>query len=102
MPWEPAGHRILVKADDPPEKIGSLYVPNWVKENRIIENIKGTVVAVGMNAWKAFDEGEPWALVGDRVCFAKYGGFVIEDEKTGENFRLLNDEDVVAIWRSEQ
>ena len=99
--WEPAGHRVLVRPDDPPEKIGSLFVPNWVKDNRATENIKGTILKVGMTAWKAFDEGLPWAKVGDRVAFAKYGGFILEDENTKEKFRLLNDEDIVAIWREE-
>ena len=101
MPWEPAGHRILVRPDEPPDKIGSFYVPSWVKDNRAIENIIGTVVAVGMTSWKAFDEGKPWAKVGDRVAFAKYGGFILEDEKTLEKVRVLNDEDIVAIWREE-
>jgi co-chaperonin GroES (HSP10) len=54
-----------------------------------------------MTSWKAFDEGKPWAKVGDRVAFAKYGGFILEDEKTLEKVRVLNDEDVVAIWREE-
>ena len=51
------------------------------------------------NAWKAFDGGEPWAKVGDRVAFAKYGGFKIEDPDTKEVYRLLNDEDITAIIR---
>ena len=99
--WEPAGHRILVKPDDPPEKIGQLYVPNSVKASRAVENVKGVIVKIGMTAWKAFDQGEPWAKVGDRIAFAKYGGFILEDEKTNEQFRCLNDEDVIAIWREE-
>jgi co-chaperonin GroES (HSP10) len=99
--WEPAGFRILVKPDDPPDKIGSLYVPMSVKESRAVENVKGVIVKVGMTAWKAFDQGKPWAKVGDRVAFAKYGGFVLEDEKTKEQFRLLSDEDIIAIWRED-
>ena len=101
MPWEPAGHRILVRPDEPPEKIGSLYVASWIRDTRAIENILGTVAAVGMTAWKAFDEGKPWANIGDRVAFAKYGGFILEDEVTKEKLRVLNDEDIIAIWRKE-
>lgn len=99
MSWIPAGHRVLVKPDDPPDKIGSLYVPNSVKASRAIENVKGTVVKIGITAWKAFDQGEPWAAIGDRVAFAKYGGFILEDEETKEQFRLLNDEDILSIWK---
>ena len=99
----PCGHRCLVKVDEVEEVTkGGIILAQTTRDSQQLAGIFGTVVAIGPNAWKAFDEGEPWALVGDRVCFAKYGGFVIEDEKTGENFRLLNDEDVVAIWRSEQ
>ena len=97
--WEPAGFRIIVRPDDPPDKIGSLYVPNSVKASRAVENVKGTIVSIGNKAWNAFDDGEPWAKVGDRICFAKYGGFIIEDEITKEQFRIINDEDIIAIWK---
>ena len=97
--WEPAGHRVLVKPDDPPEKIGSLYVPAYVKDNRAVENVFGVIVAIGPTAWKAFDEGLPWAKVGDRVAFAKYGGFILEDPDSKEKLRLLNDEDIISIWK---
>jgi co-chaperonin GroES (HSP10) len=95
--WNPAGHRVIVKPDDPPEKIGQIFVPPWVKENKAFEIIKGTIVSVGMTAWRAFDEGKPWANVGDRVMFAKYGGSIVEDE-AGVKYRILNDEDIIAVW----
>lgn len=101
MSWYPAGHRVVVDPDDPPEKIGSLYVPTWVKENRAIENVFGTLVAIGPTAWKAFDDGEPWAKVGDRVVISKYGGVFLDDPKTGRKLRLLNDEDIVSVWKDE-
>lgn len=99
--WKPVGHRVIVKPDDPPEKIGQIFVPGWVKDNKVFETIKGTIVSVGMTAWRAFDEGKPWANVGDRVMFAKYGGSIVEDEKTGEKFRILNDEDITAVWQED-
>ena len=97
--WKPAGHRVIVKPDDPPEKIGQIFVPGWVKDNKVFEIVKGTVVEVGLTAWRAFDEGKPWCKVGDKVMFAKYGGCIIEDEKTGDKLRLLNDEDITAVWQ---
>ena len=79
--------------------------------------IIGTVVAVGAQAWIAhalsiinnrkelFEAGfsaeviaaacKPWAKVGDRVYFAKYGGYVIEED--GIQYRMLNDEDITGI-----
>jgi chaperonin GroES len=96
--WKPAGHRIIVRPDTSPDKIGSVFVPTWVKDNRAFEIVQGTIVAVGPNAWKAFDDGRPWAKVGDRVMFAKYGGSII-DGPDGEKYRILNDEDTIAVWQ---
>lgn len=110
MKIEPAGHRVIVKPD-PLEALDE-------KEMRRYESLKasgfeiadprdkkrkegaihvGTLVAVGKTAWRAYDDGEPWAEVGDRVYFAKYGGFLIEED--GVQYRLLNDEDITAIIR---
>lgn len=95
---KPCGHRVLIKCDEVDEKTsGGLYLAVETKERRANEQIFGTLVAIGENAWKAFDEGKPWAKVGDRVTFAKYGGFTIEDPVTKEKLRLLNDEDICAV-----
>jgi co-chaperonin GroES (HSP10) len=81
--------------------------------------LTGTVVAVGPQAFMAFalpiinnrnelleagfsagvitEAYGPWAQVGDKVYFAKYGGFLIEEG--GEQYRLLNDEDITAVIR---
>lgn len=95
--WKPAGHRVLVKPDVPPDKIGQIHVPVWVKDNKSFEIVEGTIVKIGMTAWKAFDEGTPWAAVGDRVMFAKYGGSIISGPD-GEKYRVLNDEDIICVW----
>ena len=93
----PAGHRVLVKVDEV-EKVtkGGIIITDTIADRKQEAGIYGTVVAVGPTAWKAFDDGQPWAGVGDRVAFAKYGGFIIEDTDE-EQYRLLNDEDVVAV-----
>ena len=94
----PAGHRVLVKVDEV-EKVtkGGIIITDTIADRKQEAGIYGTVVAVGPTAWKAFDDGIPWAAVGDKVAFAKYGGFIIEDPNTGDHYRLLNDEDVVAV-----
>jgi len=97
---EPAGHRVLVKADKIEERTsGGIILPDISKEQKSQAQIFGTVVCVGSNAFKAFDDGHRWCEVGDKVAFAKYGGFVIEDPETKELFRLLNDEDICAVIR---
>lgn len=94
---QPCGHRVLVRPDEVSDRRGSLYVPATTREREQYAQIFGTIVAIGPTAWKGFDEGQPWAKVGDRVAIAKYGGFVIEDPATKEQFRLLNDEDITCI-----
>jgi co-chaperonin GroES (HSP10) len=67
----------------------------------------GTVLEVGPTAWNAFDkwkpngdlnpEWKPWAVPGDTVVFAKYGGKFVEVD--GEEYVLINDEDVQCVVR---
>lgn len=104
---EPAGHRVLVKPENIQEtdevyasaaKAGIEIVQDrQTKRAEKASQIIGTLVAVGMNAWKAFDGGEAWAKVGDRVTYSKYGGKFIEDPETKEEYVLLNDEDITCI-----
>lgn len=93
---KPAGHRVLVKPLplDEKTKSGIILAHDERKEKA---QIRGTVVAVGPNAWKAFDGGEPWASVGDEIWYAQYGGYLVRDPETDEEYRLLNDEDVCAV-----
>jgi co-chaperonin GroES (HSP10) len=108
MRIEPAGHRVVVKPDDVAEKKGSLYLPQTARELERQATMQGTVLAVGPTAWKEFADGQAWAAVGDRVIFARYGGGTYKEEilengvRTGEReFRLLNDEDIIAVLREE-
>jgi len=98
MSWpEPAGHRVVVKPDDVQERTESgIYLPPQGIDRKKAEMTTGELVAVGRNAWKAFDDGAPWAEVGDTVIYAKYGGYSVRDEDGGE-YRILNDEDIVGI-----
>jgi co-chaperonin GroES (HSP10) len=94
---KPCGHRVVVRPDEISDKRGALYVPASTREREQYAQIFGEIVAIGPQAWQAFGDGVPWAKVGDRVAIAKYGGFVIEDPETKEQFRLLNDEDITCV-----
>lgn len=97
MKIKPTGFRVIVKPD-PLEEVskGGIIIAHGADKKRVEQaQQKGILVAVGPTAWKAYDDGQPWAKVGDHVLFAKYGGFVFEDD--GEEYRLLNDEDITAI-----
>jgi chaperonin GroES len=95
----PCGHRVLVKIDEVEEKTaGGIVLPKSTQSQQEEAGIFGTIVAVGETAWKDFG-GRSWACVGDRVMIAKYGGFIAQEPDTAEKFRILNDEDIVAVIR---
>ena len=106
---EPAGHLILVLPDELPDHEvdetteGGIYFA--VQTRRRLQEEKdreqagvthGVLVKIGPNAWKSFDDGKPWASVGDKVCFARYAGFEDKDESNGLTYQLMNDEDIKA------
>lgn len=95
---QPAGHRVLVKVEEA-EKVtkGGIIIADTIVDRNTEASTIGTVVAVGPTAWQAFDDGIAWAKVGDKVAFAQYGGKKITDPETEETYRILNDEDILAV-----
>jgi len=95
----PCGHRVLVKIDAVEEKTaGGIIITKTSAEKQEEAGIFGTIVAIGETAWKDFG-GRNWASVGDRVMIAKYGGFIAQEPDTADKFRILNDEDIIAVLR---
>jgi chaperonin GroES len=94
---QPVGHRVLVKPI-PTERTtaGGIVIPDQTVDRNQRDQVKGTVVAIGANAWKGFDDGSPWATLGDLVLFSRYGGKIVYDDD-GTEYRVLNDDDIVAI-----
>lgn len=94
---QPVGHRVLVKPMPTERKTaGGIVIPDQTAERNQRDQVKGTVVTIGATAWKGFDDGEPWAKVGDLVMFSRYGGKIVYDDD-GTEYRVLNDEDIVAL-----
>lgn len=108
----PRGDRILVKPEEIEEKTaGGIVIPETIKDQHSMAQSIGILVAVGPDAWTHYVErstrgmeqtvvrrgySEPFAKVGDRVLFARYGGVQLNG-KDGEKYRLLNDDDVTAL-----
>ena len=100
------GHRILVKQEkledvDPVfkrAKDAGIQIASSDRttqaERKSVD--KGVVVSIGSTAFKDLG-GEAWCKVGDMITFVKYGGYIITDPETKEDFVALNDEDVLAI-----
>jgi co-chaperonin GroES (HSP10) len=91
------GHRILILPDEIEKQTqsGILIVPNEKLERAAMD--RGTIVGIGQNAWKAFDDGEPWASVGDKIYYARHSGRFVKDMDTDVEYVLINDEDVQVV-----
>lgn len=104
------GHKLLIK----PEKVtgdeeeikseGGIIIATEETSIKAEQNKidKGEIISLGPNCWKAFDSGEPWAKVGDIIYYARFGGTYVEHPETGEDFILLNDEDVNIVIETEE
>ena len=98
-------HRILVKQNKLEEtnkdylkakQIG-LVIPDHEDNKRAQAGVDtGVVIAVGPTAFKDFGVDPP-IKVGDKVAFARFSGKVINDPEDGEDYVLLNDEDICVI-----
>ena len=93
---KPAGYRMLIKPVEVEEKTaGGIILPEQVLEKDQQAQIFGTVVAMGEFCFKEYPAN--WCQVGDMVSTTRYVGFAITDPASHEQFRLINDLDVMAV-----
>jgi co-chaperonin GroES (HSP10) len=102
----PTLHRILVKADKLEEvdktrvkaKQLGIVIPDSDDQKRAQAGVdRGTVVSLGPTAFRDFNAESP-IKEGDYIAYARFGGKIITDPYTDEDFVLLNDEDIVCIF----
>ncbi len=107
---KPAGYRVLVKLkkiDQELEEVseGGIITKVKTKDLRAQEQ-KGTqeayVVDIGPTAWQAYDDGTPWAQIGDCVMICKYSGDDRHDIEEDEVYRVINDRDIEAVFPEER
>jgi chaperonin GroES len=97
---DPCGHRLLIKPKKVEEKTkGGLYIPSTTQEKEKHTTTEGVILKIGSQCWHAFDDGTPWAQVGDTVIYAQYAGMTVCDPEDGDSLILLNDQDVIGIKR---
>lgn len=101
--FAPLDLKVIVMPDPVQDKIGSIYVPETAKEKEKFAKAEGTLIAIGENAWEEaasrsakFTRPKP----GDRILIGKYSGVLIEG-KDGKDYRIMNDEDVLALLEGE-
>jgi len=104
---EPTLHRILIKQDVFEEtnkdyrkmKELGLVLPNTEDQKRAQAGVDtGTVIAIGATAFRDFGASSPISS-GDKIAYAKFAGKFITDPSTHEEFVILNDEDVVCVFK---
>jgi len=90
----PAGERILIKPEEVEKTSeGGIILIDEYTDKQGMAQVFGTLVAAGVDAWTDYEK--PFAAVGDRVLFAKYGGLQVVG-KDGVSYRLTNDTDITA------
>ena len=95
----PLDMRVLVKPDPIVERTaGGIILADQTKDQQKFAQVKATLVAFGCNAWAEAKHaiGFQAPQAGDRVLIAKYGGVNVKGDD-GEEYRILNDEDVTAV-----
>ena len=98
MKMRPAGFHIIVKADF--EEVTKSGIVLAVSDRQGIASVDtGTIVAIGPTAWKAYDDGSPWAKLGDRIGYGRYAGKIVYHKDYPEDkYVLLADGDVQVIY----
>lgn len=102
-------HRILIKQSKLEEedkalksaRAAGLYLlesDTLQREQAAVD--RGVVIKLGPTAYKDYGVACP-LKEGDIVAFARYSGKIITDPYTEEEFILVNDEDIVCIFKEE-
>lgn len=105
------GHRILIKPDsldtvDPvfasAKKAGLELIEKTERQEATIIDT-GIIVQLGPTAYNDFGGREHWCKVGDKVSYTRHGGKIIHnpDDKE-EKWLVLNDEDVIMVWSTNE
>lgn len=100
----PLGNKVIVRLDPVEKKTdsGIIIHTEGSEEREYAAQTRGTLIAVGPEAWHDIETGEPlsWKVEeGSRVMFAAYAGVRITAEKYSD--RIMQDHDVIAVLEEE-
>lgn len=103
---EPAGHAILLSPYEPDfdaaKRLG-LVIPENLRNNSIMVEMRAIVVALGPDAYRKDFQSWPARLLtprrprcrpGDKIMIQKYSGVIAVGPLDGRQYRMANDEDV--------
>ncbi len=97
----PRGRAVLVK----PYKVektssGGIVLPDsTVKTDQMAEQ-RAVLVEAGPLAWNG--EAFPRAVPGERILFSKWAGYSLKGPADGEEYRVVNDNDIFMVITKEQ
>lgn len=94
----PLDVRVLVKPDPAGEKVGNIFLPDSVKEQDKFAQMKGTLIAVGENAWCEAKNGATFTAPepGARVLIGKYSGIRVKGNDA-DDYLIMNDADITGL-----
>jgi len=98
----PTAYHVLVEVTEAKDTIGKeglILATVSTKDRNQASQETGILVSIGSSAWRAIDDGEPWAAVGDTVHFAKYEGKTLEHD--GKQYRIMADNAIIAVTPKE-
>lgn len=97
---EPLDLKVLVRPDTAETKTkGGIIIPDSTADRQKFAVTKATLTAVGDNAFKEWGLGNAPAA-GSRILMAQYAGARVKG-LDGQEYILMNDEDVLAIIKEE-
>lgn len=98
---QPCEYKVLVQPFKVEGKTESgLFIPEQAKSQQEKAQVRGTLVAIGGNAFEGWNEPVP--QIGNDVYFAKYAGIMVPGEMDDDEYRLLNDKDIAGILIKEE
>lgn len=94
--FEPLGDQILVELEALQTKTeGGILLPGEEGHSNNLAQYKGTIIAMGPNAFTEYGGKDLWADVGDTVLFSKYdGSYIFPSKEDGEEhvgYRVMTD-----------
>lgn len=92
------GYRLLLELDPLKTKSSGGIILTETRQDKAARNV-GTVVAIGPDCWSGTT---PWAKVGDKILFTRYGAVpIVDPEQPDREFVLINDSDALCGYDME-
>lgn len=95
---EPTEFNVLIRQKEIDGMVGSIHLPDAVRDREQAAAIDGTIIAMSPVAFTYEDwpEGSRQPAPGDEVYFSKYAGLRIKG-RDGNEYLIVKDKDIVGL-----